>query len=109
MDKSAPWGPDATELQDLFGDLGIAQDIAKGKNNTCWWSADSVPGWKDGKPPWTRVPTLCVIYMLHAIYNVSIEYLIKEVTFNWGQTQFDTTIDQLNHGIRYLDYRDPLF
>ena len=33
MDKSAPWGPDATELQDLFGDLDIAQDIAKGMNN----------------------------------------------------------------------------
>ena len=32
MDKSAPWGPDATELQDIFGDLGIAQDIAKGTN-----------------------------------------------------------------------------
>ena len=32
MDKSAPWGPDATELQDIFGDLDIAKDIAKGTN-----------------------------------------------------------------------------
>ena len=46
MDKSAPWGPDATELQDIFGDLGIAQDIAKGTNpltltNRHWTFAES--------------------------------------------------------------------
>ena len=104
MDKSAPWGPDATELQDIFGQLGIAQDIAKGTNpptQTVRLTPSTDTWWLYIKRYLTK--TIC------NIEYISIEYLIKEVTFNWGQTQFDTTIDQLNHGIRYLDYRDPLF
>jgi len=34
-----------------------------------------------------------------------IDNIAKEVTYNWAQTQFDSTINQLNDGIRYLDYR----
>jgi len=34
-----------------------------------------------------------------------IDRIAKDITYNWAMTQFKTTLEQLEEGIRYLDYR----